>query len=40
MDMGGVVPAGGERVGRAVENDLSADEDDPLDLALDGSELM
>src|SRR5918994_4063347 len=40
MDMRGVVPAVGKRRGRAVEEDPAADEEQPLDVALDGSELV
>src|SRR5919109_1405139 len=40
MDMRRVVPAVGERRRRAVEEDPSADEEEALDVALDGAELV
>ena len=40
MDVRRVVPDAGEALGRAVEHDPAADEDEPLDEALDRSELV
>src|SRR6266508_642597 len=40
MDMGRVVPGGRKLGGVAVEDDAAADEHQPLDEALDGSELV
>ena len=40
MDMRRVVPAARERRWRAVEDDLSADEHEPLDEPLHGAELV
>src|SRR5438093_13310366 len=40
MDMGGVVPVGGKARRRAVEDDPSTHQDDTLDEALDGPELV
>src|SRR5829696_5354913 len=40
MDMGGVVPAGGQVPGRAVEGDPAADDQQPSDVGLDRAELM
>jgi hypothetical protein len=40
MNMGRVVPVGGELGGGAVEDDAAADEDDALDESLHGAELM
>src|SRR5436190_20325160 len=40
MDMRGVVPRGGQLGGRAVEHDRAADEDESVDVGLDGAELV
>src|SRR5215472_7284443 len=40
MDMGRVVPGCGQGCGIAVEDDPAADEHEPLDVALDGAELV
>jgi hypothetical protein len=40
MDMGGVVPAGREGGRVAIEDDAAADEHEPVDVLLDGSELV
>src|SRR5687768_7855215 len=40
MEVPRVVPHAGKVVRRAVEDDRAADEDDPLDVVLDGTELM
>src|SRR5215468_7793719 len=40
MDVSGVVPEPGKLVGRAVEDDRPTDEDEALDVVLDGSELV
>src|SRR4029079_17322735 len=40
MNMGRVVPVGGELGGRAVEDDAAADEDDALDESLHGAEFV
>src|SRR4029079_17151750 len=40
MNMGRVVPVGGELGGRAVEDDATADEDDALDESLYGAEFV